>query len=78
MDVWEFAARDGFAVVSKDHDFRELSFLHGAPPKVIWLAVDEAGTAEVGQLLLCARARIEAFDRDVEESLLVLEARRPR
>jgi len=35
LQVWEFAARNEFVVVSKDHDFRELSFLHDAPPKVL-------------------------------------------
>ena len=36
-----------FAIVSKDSDFREGSFAEGHPPKVIWLAVGNAGTAEI-------------------------------
>ena len=27
--------------------FRKLSFLHGAPPKVIWLSVGNAGTEAI-------------------------------
>lgn len=77
LEVWEFAAREGFVVVSKDHDFRELSFLYGSPPKVIWLGVDDARTSEIAELILESRLRIAAFERDAEESLLALE-RRPR
>ncbi len=35
--VWQYAAQHGFAIVSKDADFRERSFLLGHPPKVIWI-----------------------------------------
>ena len=31
--VWEYAKAGGFAIVSKDADFRQLSFLYGSPPK---------------------------------------------
>ena len=30
--VWEYARVNGFAIVSKDEDFHQLSFLYGAPP----------------------------------------------
>ena len=32
--VWEYAAREGYAIVSKDADFRQRSFLYGVPRKV--------------------------------------------
>ena len=35
--VWQYAAQHGFAIVSKDADFHERSFLLGQPPKVIWI-----------------------------------------
>ena len=38
-DVWTFAARNELAIVTKDSDFRQRSFLHGHPPKVIWIGV---------------------------------------
>ncbi|MBI3076722.1 MAG: DUF5615 family PIN-like protein [Deltaproteobacteria bacterium] len=34
--IWELARQEAYAIGSKDNDFRQLSFLHGAPPKVIW------------------------------------------
>ena len=31
--IWEFAKANGFTIVSKDSDFRQLSFLYGHPQK---------------------------------------------
>ena len=51
-DVWRYAREHGFAAVSKDSDFRQLAFLHGPPPKMIWLRIGNASTATVLQLIL--------------------------
>jgi len=61
------------AIVSKDNDFRQLALFHGSPPKVIWLVVGNAGTDAILDVLSDRHSRIEAFIRDPEESLLVLE-----
>jgi predicted nuclease of predicted toxin-antitoxin system len=42
--VWDYAKAAGFVLVSKDNDFRQMSFHYGAPPKVVWLRVGNAGT----------------------------------
>jgi len=34
-EIWTHARDAGFAIVSKDNDFQQMSFLYGAPPKVI-------------------------------------------
>ena len=34
--VWAYAARHGFAILSKDADFHQRSFVLGHPPKVVW------------------------------------------
>jgi predicted nuclease of predicted toxin-antitoxin system len=71
-ELWTRAAQDGFVLVSKDNDFRQLSFMRGAPPKVIWIVIGNAGTERVGVLLEHGRARIEEFVADDEEALLIL------
>ena len=50
--------------------------LHGAPPKVVVLAIGNGGNAAVLNVLINNRARIETFDADALESLLVLRALR--
>jgi predicted nuclease of predicted toxin-antitoxin system len=71
--IWNFARDNGFTIVSKDDDFRQLSFLHGAPPKVIWLSVSNAPTDTILRILNDKRPAIEAFESDPVESLLILE-----
>ena len=47
--VWRFARAEGHALVSKDDDFRALALLHGAPPKILWLRLGNAGTAAIAR-----------------------------
>ena len=70
--IWDYAASKGFIVVSKDDDFRQLSFFRGAPPKVIWLIIGNAGTDEVAELLLHSHAAITEFVYQTENALLTL------
>lgn len=75
-DVWSYARGNGFVLVSKDNDFRQLSFLRGAPPKVVWLRIGNAPTQAIAELLLSRRNELEFFERDAEAALLVLESGR--
>jgi len=70
--LWNYARSEDFVIVSKDTDFRERSYLHGAPPKTVWLDVGNAGTESIEQLLRRERTRIERFVESVEPSLLIL------
>lgn len=71
--VWNYARENGFAIVSKDNDFRQRAFLYGSPPKVVWLSVGNAGTNEIATPVRLRRERLLAFDLDAGESLLILE-----
>jgi predicted nuclease of predicted toxin-antitoxin system len=71
--IWNFAQDNGFIIVSKDDDFCQLSFLHGAPPKVIWLSIGNAVTQTILRILIDRYSLIERFVRDPVESLLILE-----
>ncbi len=70
--VWDYARVHGLAIVSKDTDFRERSFVEGFPPKVIWLDVGNAGTQAIAELLRAERQRIERFETQEDTSLLIL------
>ena len=73
--LWEYAREKGFAIVSKDNDFRQRVFLDGPPPKVIWLSIGNAGTAAIAGILRSRVAHIEDFDRSAQEGLLVIDRR---
>ena len=70
--VWDYARAEGFAIVSKDADFHQRSFVFGAPPKVIWLRLGNCTTQEVHDLLRARVADLEAFDRDPAAAFLVV------
>jgi len=72
FDVWQYALTNGYAIVSKDSDFSQRSFLHGSPPKVIWLRIGNCTTMRIDFVLRNAAPRIEAFLSSNEESCLVL------
>lgn len=74
--VWRHAAAHGFAIVTKDDDFRQRSFLQGAPPKVIWVRLGNCRTDEVEAVLRARREDVAAFVADPTAALLVL-GRRP-
>lgn len=70
-EVWEFARTNGYAIVSKDNDFRQRAFLFGPPPKVVWLAVGNADTATIAELLRSRAAEVERLDAEPATALLV-------
>lgn len=70
--IWDFAADNGFTIVSKDLDFHDRSALHSGPPKVIWLRTGNCSTDRVEQLLRSFFSAIEHFDADGTSSLLIL------
>jgi len=70
--IWAFAARNGFTITTKDDDFRGLSLLRGAPPKIIWLVVGNTSTAEILRILLDNVNAIEAFIAEPATALLAL------
>lgn len=72
--IWDYGRAQGFAIISKDADFRERSFVEGFPPKVIWLDVGNAGTTMIAGLLRRERRRIEAFEKLDETSFLILSS----
>ncbi|WP_296806490.1 DUF5615 family PIN-like protein [Thiocapsa sp.] len=70
--VWECAKAGDDVLVSKDNDFRQRSFRFGAPPKVVWPSVGNAGSDLILRLLRESRDEIERFVASQEEALLVV------
>jgi len=70
--VWEYAAKEGYTIVTKDADFHHRSFLFGSPPRVIWIRLGNCSTQEVAALLFQRRKEIEAFHTATEQSFLLL------
>ena len=72
-EVWRYALQHGFAIVSKDSDFRHNSTLFGSPPKVIWLQIGNCTTSRAEFILINKLTRIQDFLLHGEESCLILK-----
>src|SRR5438552_947510 len=70
--VWQYAIEHGLTIVSKDEDFHHLSFLRGAPPKVIGINTGNCSTKIVAQLLRERCKQIQIFEADATASFLLL------
>lgn len=70
--VWEHARLNGFAIVTKDADYNNLSVLRGSPPKVIWLQLGNCTTAQVEAAFRAGFANIEVFEQAPSVGTLVL------
>lgn len=70
--VWEYAAKQGLTIVSKDGDFNNLSFLFGAPPKVVWIQLGNCSTRDIEMVLRTRHGDVLAFNSDPASALLVL------
>jgi predicted nuclease of predicted toxin-antitoxin system len=73
QDVWDHARANGFTIVSRDSDFNQLSFLHGPPPRIVWLRIGNCTTDKMEQILRGRSADILAFESDLVASVLVIE-----
>lgn len=70
--LWRAAREQNWMLVSKDNDFRQLAFLRGAPPKVVWLNCHNAPTEVICSVLIDARERLQAFHSDPTTVLMIL------
>jgi predicted nuclease of predicted toxin-antitoxin system len=71
-EIWEYARREGFLVVTKDSDFSDLCMLLGFPPKLIWIRRGNCQTSVIGAMLRHHYSDIEALNQDVANGVLTL------
>ena len=71
-EIWDFAKKNGFTIVTKDADFRQLSANQGWPPKVLKLNIGNCSNEEVTGLLVGRKQEILDFHLDDDVGLLEL------
>jgi len=71
-EVWDYARREGFLIVTKDADFSDLCMFFGFPPKVIWVRRGNCKTSEIESLLRHHYSDVEALDKDAVVGVLTL------
>lgn len=71
--IWDFANQHGFAIASKDSDFKDLAFVAGPPPKVVWVRRGNCSAQELAKLLCSHASGLREFLVDVETGLLTID-----
>jgi predicted nuclease of predicted toxin-antitoxin system len=51
LEIWEFAKKNGFAILTFDSDFFDISQFRGHPPKIIWLRTRNNTTSNLARIL---------------------------
>lgn len=72
LAIWEFAKAHGFTIISKDSDFRQLSFTLGHPPKVVWVRRGNCSISEIETILRDWSVQLTIFLEDAEGAFLAL------
>jgi len=71
-EVYEYACREGFTLVTKDADFGDLNVLRGFPPKVVWIRRGNCSTGAIGDILRRHYDDIMALESDSTKGVLTL------
>lgn len=71
LEIWEFAGKNNFTVLTHDDDFEKLLLLKGIPPKVIILKTFNKNTKQIAELLTLKKEIIESFI--LNDELMILE-----
>ena len=72
LDIWHYAAANGYVILTKDLDFYHLSMRFGPPPKVVWLRVGNLSVKLMVELLRDNELLVAKFNADPDTGLLIL------
>lgn len=51
QEIWNYARKNDYAIVTYDADFADIACLRGIPPKIVWLRTGNLTTKEIAKLL---------------------------
>ena len=74
--IWQYAAENGFTILSKDGEFVKLLADRGHPPKVVRLRIGNCTTEETAEAIRNNAERIRQLDNDEDEGFLEVYRRR--
>jgi predicted nuclease of predicted toxin-antitoxin system len=72
--VWQFARDHGFTIVSKDSDFRQRSFLLGAPPRTVWIRLGNCTTQQIESALRVHHDDVVRLQASTTDCILIITA----
>jgi len=62
--IWEYAKKHDYIIVTQDSDFNYLNLLYGFPPKIVWVRTGNLKTQAILDILIDHVREIEEFIAD--------------
>ncbi|MCF8363291.1 MAG: DUF5615 family PIN-like protein [Prolixibacteraceae bacterium] len=63
-EIWDYAKKHNYIIVTQDSDFNDLNSLYGFPPKIIWLRMGNLKTTSIVNILVEYTDEINNFIND--------------
>lgn len=70
IEIFEFAKKHHYSIVTFDSDFVDLNIIKGFPPKIIWIRTGNLTTKAIAELLNENINTIQNFLDSAEQSIL--------
>ena len=70
-EIWSYAKRHHYSIVTKDKDFYHLAVSKGHPPKVIWIISGNCRNEEILRILLKSKKDIHRFLKNKKDLLIL-------
>ena len=51
VDIWDYARKNNYVIVTFDADFYDISLISGCPPKIIWFRTGNLTTNQIANIL---------------------------
>ena len=61
IDIWDYARKNDYVIVTFDADFYDIGLINGCPPKIVWLRTGNLTTNQIAYLLSKSLQRITDF-----------------
>jgi predicted nuclease of predicted toxin-antitoxin system len=63
-EIWSYALKNEFAIITKDNDFLDLLDLNGFPPNVVLIKTGNNSSNALAELLINAKSKIEEMENN--------------
>jgi len=74
IDIWLYAQKENYSIVTFDSDYYDISLVNGCPPKIIWLRTGNLCTNEIQQIIFSnSEIIIEFLTLEKHSNLACLE-----
>jgi predicted nuclease of predicted toxin-antitoxin system len=70
IEIFQYAKRNDFTILTFDEDFYDLQLIKGFPPKIIWLRVGNINNLSLLNKIISKKTEIEAFELNSEAGIL--------